>query len=85
MDTSPQIEMVGSRRGRRKVRITIEGPPGLKSRLEALAFEAGMTVAEIGRYSLWLTVLEAEGNPKKFCQKVARERLRHVQEERGTC
>ncbi len=79
---SPISGPVGSRHNRRKVRIIVEGSPALKSRLDALAFESGLTIAEIGRYALWSAVLDAEPNQKRFCQKVARERLNQVQQER---
>jgi hypothetical protein len=69
-------------RHRRKVRIVVESHPALKSRLDALAFETNLPVAEIGRYALWSAVLDAEPNKKRFCQKVAREKLRHVEQER---
>ena len=65
-----------------KARITVECTHALKSRLEATAVETGLTVTEIGRYALWAVVLDAEGNPRRFCQKVARERLKHLELER---
>ena len=80
--TVPSPETIGSSPNRRKVRIVTEASPSLKFRLEALAFETGLTVAEICRYALWCAVLDAEPNKKRFCQKVARERLKHVEAER---
>lgn len=76
---------IGSRRGRKNLRILVEAPPALKNRLYALAFETGLSVAEIGRHALWREVLEAEGNKQKFCERVARERLKHREEEKLTC
>ena len=75
-------EPIGSRRGRKNLRILVEAPPALKTRLYALAFETGLSVAEIGRHALWREVLEAEGNKQKFCERVARERLKHREQEK---
>jgi hypothetical protein len=75
-------EPIGSRAGRRNVRIPIEAAPALKARLETLAFETGLSVAEICRHALWRVVLEAEGNKQRFVERVARDRMAHRQEER---
>lgn len=75
-------EPVASRPRRRNLRIYVECPRALKGRLYALSFETGLPVAEIGRHALWSVVLEAESNKEKFCAKVARERMNHLQQER---
>ena len=77
-----RTESVGSRPGRRKVRIVTEAHPALRSRLMALALETGLTVSEICRYALWGAVLDAEPNKARFCARVAGERLKHVEQER---
>lgn len=75
-------EPIGSRRGRRNVRIPIEAAAALKARLETLAFETSLSVAEICRHALWRVVLEAEANKQKFVERVARDRMAHRAEER---
>jgi len=71
------IGPIGSRPGRSVVRVVAEVPPPLRSRLMALSFETGISVAAIMRYALWEVVLSAEGNKEKFCERVARARLKH--------
>ena len=75
-------EKIGAAPGRRQVRLVTEANPALKSRLDAIAFETGMSSAEIMRYALWCAVLDAEANPKRFAAKVAKERIKQVEQER---
>lgn len=76
-------EPIGSRPGRKNLRVVVEVAPALRSRMMAIAFETGMSVTEIMRYSMWKAVMEAEPDRDKFCERVARARRENLRHERG--